>query len=419
MTKLQRIIASAVASGSLLASAALPLMAQTTIVISGNGAGSDNYATVGQTSVTTINQSNEANVTNNVEAEAETGENDANFNTGGDVTISTGAATATAVVTNELNSNAAEVECCPTGPVDVEISGNGAFSDNQVQLVLTNVTTLNQGNKANVYNDVEVEAETGENDANLNTGGDVTIMTGKAKASAVVSTHANENWASIAPALGSGGSSSVSLKILDNGAGSSNWIQAALSKVTTLNQTNYAYVKNEVEAEAESGENEANFNTGGDVLIDTGDAEVGVVVDNDVNFNWAALDCGCAWGLFAKIEGNGADPEHQENGPDNGILASLTSVQTAGQGNQAKLYNELDDEELEADTGDNEAKLNTGEGEGDPSILTGDATVTVGVSNSGNVNQIGGALPLPWPLPPVEFNFNWAGFWAFFGLLLG
>src|SRR3990172_10232018 len=114
MTKLQRIIASAVASGSLLASAVLPLMAQTTIVISGNGAGSDNSAVVTQTSVTTVTQSNEAEVTNNVEAEAETGENEANFNTGGDVTISTGAASATAVVTNELNSNAAEVECCPT-----------------------------------------------------------------------------------------------------------------------------------------------------------------------------------------------------------------------------------------------------------------------------------------------------------------
>ena len=237
MTKLQRIIASAVASGSLLASAVLPLMAQTTIVISGNGAGSDNTAVVSQTSVTTVTQSNEANVTNQVEAEAETGENEANFNTGGDVTISTGAASATAVVSNELNSNAAEVECCPTGPVDVEISGNGAFSDNQVQLGLTSVTTLDQSNSARVYNEVELDAETGENEANLNTGGDVTIMTGKANASAVVSTHANENWAKIAPAFGGSESSAVSLRILGNGAGSTNWIVATLQRLRSLSRT--------------------------------------------------------------------------------------------------------------------------------------------------------------------------------------
>src|SRR3989344_8395381 len=111
MTKIQKLVASVVATGSLLASAALPLFAQTTIVISDNGAGSNNAALVDQSSVTTVTQSNQAYVTNDVEAEAETGGNKAKFNTGGDVTISTGDATTTAVVTNELNSNVAEVEC--------------------------------------------------------------------------------------------------------------------------------------------------------------------------------------------------------------------------------------------------------------------------------------------------------------------
>jgi hypothetical protein len=251
----------------------------------------------------------------------------------------------------------------------------------------------------------------------LNTGGDVSVITGKAKASAVISTHANENWAKIAPALGGGGASAVSLRILGNGAGSSNWINAALAKATVLTQENLAEVLNEVEAKADSGDNDANFNTGGDVTIMTGKAETGAAVDNEVNFNYASLDCGCAWGLFAKIEGNGADPEKEgEQGPDNGIAAILSSTQVGTQGNLAGLENILD-EELKADSGDNDANSNTGDPEGDPSILTGDAVVTAGVSNSGNVNKIGNVLPLPWPLPEVDWSFDWSGFWAFFGFL--
>jgi len=421
MTKLQRIIASAVASGSLLVSAALPLMAQTTVVITDNGAGSNNSAVVTQTTVTTVNQSNTANVVNDIDADAETGDNDANFNTGGDVTISTGKASVAAVVTNDLNSNAAQVGCCASGATEVEIKGNGAFSDNLVTLGQSNVTAVSQSNSAKVKNLIEMDADSGENDANMNTGGDVTILTGNAKTSAVVSTHANENWAKVGPALGGLGSSTVSLKILDNGAGSTNWIVANLAKISTLDQSNSADVKNDVDADAESGDNDANFNTGGEVLIDTGDAEVAVGIDNDVNFNYADMDCGCAMGLIAKIEGNGADPFCDKPSNllgDNAILATLTSIQTFGQGNGAYLTNLYDDDN-DVETGENEIKMSTGEGGGDPSILTGNAAVTVGISNSGNVNSIGSLSPLSWPLPSVQMSFDWVAFWAFFGLHVG
>ena len=103
---------------------------------------------------------------------------------------------------------------------------------------------------------------------------------------------------------------------------------------------------NDVDADAKTGENEAEFNTGGDVMIDTGDAKVIAEVDNSVNFNYADVDCGCTWDVTAKIAGNGAEADthhkryHQDKG-DNIIALNLNSGQAVGQGNDANLQTNL------------------------------------------------------------------------------
>src|SRR3989344_5265804 len=125
----KKAIISGAAAGSLLLQTVLPAFASTTIDISSNGAGTDNWVDVSQTSTTTTSQNNVANVTNSVSADVSTGNNDANFNTGGDVLIHTGDATVEADVENVLNSNTAQVDCCDTGATDVKVSGNGAYAD--------------------------------------------------------------------------------------------------------------------------------------------------------------------------------------------------------------------------------------------------------------------------------------------------
>ena len=122
MTNLKKQIFSVITAGVMVANIATPAFASTTIEISGNGAGSDNFSTVSQNTTTSVTQTNNANVTNTVNADAKTGGNDANFNTGGDVTIDTGDATVKADIKNSLNSNAAEVNCCAAGSTDVKIS---------------------------------------------------------------------------------------------------------------------------------------------------------------------------------------------------------------------------------------------------------------------------------------------------------
>lgn len=411
MTNFKKQIVSAAAAGAMLLNVAVPAFASTEIVISGNGAGADSWATVNQTSTTTVNQENKANVTNNVDADADTGNNDASFNTGGGVVIGTGNATTDVNVDNNLNRNAASVDCCDAGDTSVNISGNGAYSDNGVTLTTTNTNQVKQKNDAKVDNNINTDAKTGNNDAYSNTGGDVVIVTGNAKANVSVSTTANVNSAMIG---GNGGSNpSASFVISGNGAGADNYITAVLSNLTKLDQDNKAHVKNDVDADADTGDNDASFNTGGDVVIDTGHATVEVDVDNAVNFNHADVDCGCVWDVLAKIAGNGADT-HYGDKADNIISLTLGSVQDLKQKNDAHLDNDL--EYLDADTGNNEVKKNTGEADSDPAVVTGNATSNVGVSNSGNVNTIGDFdFDLP-DLPEVDFDFNMAVLWAWLSM---
>jgi len=418
MTDLKKKIAVVFASGALLLNTVLPVFAQQTYEISGNGTNSDNEITSTITTTTTVVQENVADVYNDVDVDADTGGNDANDNTGGDVEIDTGDADVDVAVGNTLNSNSAEVGCCPSGPIDVLISGNASDTDNDVNLGLKSGTEVFQSNYADVTNKVDADADTGDNDAEDNTGGSVKITTGDAEVDVEVFTTANANSAQVGDG---GGLGSLSARILGNGTKSDNEIKIDLASQVLLAQENVADIFNGVWADADTGDNDAKDNTGGDVEIDTGDADVDVEVDNMVNFNWADLDCGCLLeDLLAKIAGNASDSTNK-------ITLKLGQGQLAFQGNCAEEGGpeglgddhkgdcELDNKvDADADTGDNDAEDNTGGVDGaDPTIETGDAHAGADIDNSGNVNVLGDGpdleLPGDWG---VDFGFNWAFFWA-------
>src|SRR3989304_2360056 len=284
----------------------------------------------------------------------------------------------------------------------LEVSGNGSDSDNEVELEYEQEVTVTQTNVANVLNDVKVEAETGGNEAEDNTGGDVEIETGDAEANVTVSNTLNSNVAHVdACCLGD-----VTAKISGNGSDSDNEIELELENEVEVTQANEANVWNYVKVEAETGDNEAEDNTGGPVEISTGDATVDVTVDNLVNFNWADIDgCGCLEDILAKISGNGA-------ASDNEIEAELESELEVTQANDFDCkFTDKDacaKVDAELSTGDNEAEGNTQGGE-DPTIETGDANADVEVNNSGNSNVFGDVpdpeLEWPWGF---DFNFNFS-----------
>lgn len=319
MTNYKKQLLSVLASGAMMLNTALPVYAETVIQISGNGSSSTNAANVTLTTNTTVVQNNTADIDNYVDADASTGNNDANDNTGGDVDVDTGDATVNVSVSNAVNSNSASVDCCPQGDTNVTISGNGTNSNNTVD--------LDQNSTVNVFQD------------------------------------------------------------------------------------NNAEIDNDVYADAKTGKNDANDNTGGDVSIDTGNADVDVSVDNMVNFNWADVDCGCLLDLLAKIADNGTDTT-------NDILLALDDSLDVFQDNECGDDEDCDtDVYADAKTGKNDAEDNTGSVDGgDPSIDTGDAESVVDVSNSGNVNSYGN-MPEDWP--DFEFNLNLSLSWEQLMALLG
>lgn len=73
--------------------------------------------------------------------------------------------------------------------------------------------------------------------------------------------------------------------IRDNGADSWNWCRVRTSRTLHIWQSNHASIFNFVNAEAETGENDANDNTGGDVTVTSGNARVTVTITNTVNQN--------------------------------------------------------------------------------------------------------------------------------------
>jgi uncharacterized membrane protein YgcG len=77
--------------------------------ISGNGAGSENSIKIESSSKTTVNQQNQMDVTNDVNAVANTGGN--NTDNG---SVKTGDANIFVKIKNFFNSNSADVKCCTT-----------------------------------------------------------------------------------------------------------------------------------------------------------------------------------------------------------------------------------------------------------------------------------------------------------------
>lgn len=389
-----------------------------TIEVTGNGVESDNDVIVKTEQTTSVEQSNNSNVTNNINATASTGNNSASRNTGGDVNVSTGNATSEVNVTNALGSNEAVVDCCSAASdVNVVIggtAGNGDSTDNTINLTNKNNISLGQTNVSNVTNKVNNDASSGWNSADRNSGGSVTVSTGNASATTLVSTGGNVNSAVVS---GGGASGGVSAMIVGNGVKSDNDIVLGLYHGVEVGQYNSARVRNFVDTDAVTGKNSASRNTGGDVMVDTGDATVEVLVDNAVNFNYADVDCGCLFDVHAKISKNG-------DSSDNTIKATLEDGLAVGQENTCKTYHPYmprilsmfmnkhvnsndcltNDVYADAYSGWNNADRNTGGYDTDPSVDTGNAMTTVDVINAGNSNVFGEMAD--WEIPTGGNSVN-------------
>src|SRR3972149_4271398 len=147
------------------------------IVISGNGSESSNEVIIQSSQTTTVTQENNADISSNVEMSSNTGGNTIENNTGGGVGVVTGDAIENLEIENSVNSSSVEGPCCPSD-ISAEISGNGEESTNNIAIENQAAINISISQTANVENNVQGTANTGENKANDNTGSGVLIDTG-------------------------------------------------------------------------------------------------------------------------------------------------------------------------------------------------------------------------------------------------
>ncbi|MEK7581481.1 MAG: hypothetical protein AAB512_04300 [Patescibacteria group bacterium] len=178
--KLTYKIGTGIATAALFASAFAPaIMADNTITE--NGAGSTNTISVTNTCSATVVQANDSDISVKVKQTANTGGNEANKNTGGDVSILTGDVSQTASVSIAGSTNTAVApSCCGCEQVTpaADISLNGADTTNAVVTNTVKLTSATQANKTKVKARIKQKAKTGKNKANENTNGVVDVTTG-------------------------------------------------------------------------------------------------------------------------------------------------------------------------------------------------------------------------------------------------
>lgn len=308
----------------------------------GNGANSNNTANTTNNSSSSTFQNNDATVGNTLTLSADSGHNAANMNTGGDTNIQTGDANVSANSITMANNNidgkvvysvvniygnltgdiimpqsaidAVSAGCSSCGGASENID-NGSGSNNTVSNTNNTSDQTFQNNDATIGNNLILNAETGHNTEDNNTGGDATVQTGSTQTNARVLNVANTNvdggnmWLVIineagkwigkilgAPDLAhTAASEGTTLQVDDNGnvtasnggngAGTTNTAQASINNNTTTTQSNKADVQNTLKLTANTGDNDASNNTNGNTSIKTGDAKIIANLVNFVNNN--------------------------------------------------------------------------------------------------------------------------------------
>lgn len=310
---------------------------------SGNGSGSNNNSSIQNTLQNNSFQGNTATVGNNLILSADSGHNNSSYNTGGDSAIKTGDANVSGSALTLANNNLAGqvilgvvnifgnlagdivlpdnlvlpgcTNFC-SGTTAVTNASNGADSSNSASVKNTSDNNLSQTNNVDITNNLNLSSTTGNNQTSENTSGDSNIQTGTSNIVSKVLNISNLNissgdiwlvlvnnagqWvgqilgapADAIAAVSSGGISispdgSISVGNSQNGTGSQNNSSVNQSDSSQISQNNNTKLVNNINLSASTGGNVADYNTGGNSAITTGDANVLLNLINLVNNNVA------------------------------------------------------------------------------------------------------------------------------------
>ncbi len=293
--------------------------------------------------------------------------------------------------------------------IQIEISGNGADTQNTINVENKQSTIVTQENTANVSNDVNQEAHSGGNLISDSTGGNTTIATGEVTENAIVVNQINSSEVAAICC----NENQINITVAGNGSNSVNTVKTQVAGNTTINVNQVVQVNNDINLTANTGENAIADVTNSKAVIDTGNIKTKGNLTNVLNLAEVKVGKG-AWDITII---------NTENGDDSVNVIFLDFV--------ANLYiNKLHLAEVNNRI---YADLNTGSNKildilADASIRTGNIdfvfNVTNGPINTGGTQVIccengevpdggngggdGGPLPTPSPgiPPPTSVSGN-------------
>jgi hypothetical protein len=398
-------LATFIAVGALTMNAFVPTaLAADVTDISGNGSFSSNSAVSSDTHSSSVVQNNDSSITNAVSVSSNTGGNAANDNTGGSTFVSTGDTSARVRINNMSNLNQVSdpMGSSTSNSDPVSLTGNGSGSSNTASNLSSNTSSIFQHNTSDTTNTVGVAASTGNNEANRNTGGDVTVLTGHSVSDIGINNSANVNWAGVtADPRGIKPLASDS-KISGNGAASFNSISESDFNSSSIVQDNAARMFNAVTLDQSTGLNRLNDNTGGSVAVGTGVTQALLGISNMANLNMAQEPNGMnEAGNNTSITGNGA---LSTNAFSHASELTDSVFQGGGEGN-GNLFDVTNALSALPTTGDNLANRNTLQPGNDTTMVTGFSLLDTNVKNVGNANIFGQSMSMPSDTQ-VNFGFD-------------
>jgi hypothetical protein len=165
----------------------------------------------------------------------------------------------------------------------ITVQGNGADSNNTVDVKDIHKSSVKQKNDTTVSTVVSVDQNTGGNKANKNTGGDTEIKTGNATSTVMVDVSGNSNEATAGDCECVDHATDVDVK--NNGADSDNDVTVKNKSKSKVKQKNTTTVATAATVKQKTGKNKAKKNTDGNVTVTTGNANstVDVTVDGGEN----------------------------------------------------------------------------------------------------------------------------------------
>lgn len=254
------------------------------VSVSGNGESSNNTIdqTVSQT--TFVTQTNNSNVSNNIDQNLNTGQNSTSQNTSNEAALQTGNISSQTEILNNTNNNAVDSTNCGCDPSSLTInnSSNGTGSQNIINSSIDNLTQISVSNWAEIDNNVLINANSGKNHTDNNSGS-VQIITGDINVKGKIKNIGNNSLVEIDPS-----DNDVLISNVFNGSYSTNLLNVDIDNLINVSQYNFSNANNNVDIIVDTGNNTADGNIG-DAFISTGDVYIDFSIDNNFNNNIAKI----------------------------------------------------------------------------------------------------------------------------------